>query len=111
MRIAKSSKEQDGYERHRTPWTGARLCFPGPNWHPDHLSVTPKKLRIPEKVSRGIAIFSPKDGPFKCTLTAKRSYRSKDKTIFPKWLPPTISSTARLASVHGRVRSITGLMP
>ena len=61
MRIAKSSKEQDGYEARDT--TGARLS-PGPEGRPDATSeVAPNELAKPVLVSRGsIKIFEAQTG-------------------------------------------------
>jgi hypothetical protein len=50
VRIAKSSKEQDGYEAPGT--TGARLKSQDPEGVPAAAMATTKEFRTPEKVSR-----------------------------------------------------------
>jgi hypothetical protein len=51
VRIAKSSKEQDGYEAPDT--TGARLKSQDPEGVPAAAMATPKKFGSKGKVSRG----------------------------------------------------------
>ncbi|WP_212309444.1 hypothetical protein, partial [Bradyrhizobium liaoningense] len=50
VRIARSSWEQNGYERHRT--RPVPVSVAGPERHPDRRTTTPKKFGSLEKVSR-----------------------------------------------------------